>query len=116
MNKEQILKKNYEIEELIKLRQSVGTKNYILYYKKENETKDTKIAFSISKKLGNAILRNYQKRVTKEIVREILKDFEGYKMLLVIKRSAIDLDYDGKVEQLNYLFKLLKKKESANEE
>lgn len=114
MNKSQILKKNYEIEELVNNKQCIKTKYFTLYYKKE-DIDSFKIAFSISKKAGNAIVRNYRKRIVKEIVRDLVLNMHGIKMLLVIRINAVSLDYDGTKEQLKFLFKLLDEKEKLNE-
>ena len=69
MNKKYILKKNYEIEKLVQRKNSVGNKYYAAYFIKTKE-QNPSIAFSISKKIGNAVVRNYEKRVVKEIIRK----------------------------------------------
>ena len=110
MNKKYVLKHSYDIEDTLKARQSVGSKNYILYYKKNNLDKSL-IAISVSKKIGNAVVRNYQKRVTREIVREIINQIPGYNMLLVIKINSVPLSFEEKREQINYVIEKFIKKE-----
>ena len=84
MNRQYSLKKNHDIEKLVRGKVSVGNRYFAIYYRKIN---DTKIAFSVSKKNGNAVVRNYQKRVVKEIVRELFEYVENYKMLIVVKKQ-----------------------------
>ena len=93
MNKNYTLKKSYEIEKLVKKKQSVGNRNYAIYFEK-SET--TKIAISVSKKLGKAHMRNYQKRVVREIIRTNLDKFECLTCLIVVKASSIELDFTSK--------------------
>ena len=68
MKKEFRLKKNHEIAKVVKIRQRICGECYNLYYQKNNIK--TKIAFSVSKKYGTAVERNYAKRVAREIIRE----------------------------------------------
>lgn len=115
MNKSNILKKSYEIETLLKNKESVGSKYFVIYYKKK-ENNDVRIAISASKKLGDAVVRNYQKRVIREILRKNLKKFEGLDLLFVIKANSLVLDYNEKENQIKYLIKKMNiKGEKKNE-
>ncbi len=100
MNKNYILKKSHEIEELIKKKQSVGSRYYCAYFEK---SEDTKIGVSVSKRLGKANVRNYQKRVTREILRGMISQMEGFRILLVVKASTLDLSFSDKEKQIRYI-------------
>lgn len=109
MNHSYTLKRNQEIENIVKLHQSVGNKYYAIYYKTSNETK---VAISVSKKLGTAVFRNYQKRVMREILRmnfELLKDKE---LLIVVKVNSVALSYDMKTKEIVKLLQFINKKEN----
>lgn len=110
MNKKYILTKSYDIEELLKKRNSVGSKYYVIYYIKTSSN-EFEIAISASKKLGNAVIRNYNKRVTREIIREKIDLIKGFRMLLVIKPSSLLLSYEEKKKQVDYIIKKLINKE-----
>lgn len=107
MNKQYILKANHEIEELLKKKNSVGSKYYVVYFDKYDG--DAKIAVSCSKKLGDAYMRNYQKRTTKEILRGYLPELRGIKMLVVLKQATLDLSFDEKDKQLRYVLNKITK-------
>ncbi|MBP6885514.1 MAG: ribonuclease P protein component, partial [Bacilli bacterium] len=66
------------------------------------------IALSVSRKVGNAVERNYEKRVVREIIRPLLETIENYKMLIVIKDKSKELSYIEKEENINYLIKKMK--------
>lgn len=110
MNRAYILKKNEEIKSLINKKQSVGNRYYAIYYASSS---GFKVAVSVSKKLGKAHDRNYYKRVTKEIIRKNLDNIEKVEMLIVIKKSSIDLSYQDKEKELKRL--LYKIKDGKNE-
>ena len=113
MNRKYSLKKNYEIEKLVKAKKSVGNRYYAIYYQITNEL-DPKIAISVSKRFKTAVKRNYNKRVTKEIIRKYLDGLNNLKMLIVVKDSVDKLTYKEKEGQLMYLInKILR---SKNEE
>jgi ribonuclease P protein component len=72
------------------------------------ENKTPLIALSVSRKVGNAVERNYEKRVVREIIRPLLETIENYKMLIVIKDKSKELSYVEKEENINYLIKKMK--------
>lgn len=114
MNKNYILKKNHEIEDLISKKKSVGSKYYIIYY--DYIDNGVHIAISASKKLGDAIVRNYQRRVTKEILRGILPQLEGMRLLLILKPSSLSLSYKEKEKQIRYILAKIENKKRSNDE
>lgn len=109
MNKKYILKKNYEIEKLVKKRNSVGDQYYAIYY---NETinKMPKIAISISKHIGNAVIRNHEKRVHREIIRVMISDLDYLEILFVIKQKSLALSTQEKNEKIKKLVGAINRK------
>ena len=102
MNRKYSLKKSYDIEKLIKVKQSVGNKYYAIYYQTTSDEL-LQIAFSISKRLKTAVQRNYEKKVLKEIFRKNLERLNNFKMLIVVKESASYLTFSEKEVQVLYL-------------
>lgn len=117
MKKEYILKKNFDIEKLIALKNTIGSKYFVIYYKKSNKKDEkVKIAISVSKKFGKAVKRNYQKRVIRELIYPSINKLNGYIMLIVAKPQIMMLDFEEKREQINYILKKILEKENTNEE
>lgn len=109
MNKQYRLKKSFEIEKLVKKRTSVGNAYFVIYYN-ISSTQKTRIAFSVSKKLGNAVVRNYEKRVLREICRDIIKTIDNLDILIVEKSKAINLSFNEKQIEIVKLFKKIIRK------
>ena len=108
MNRKYSLKKSRDIEKLILKKKSVGNRYYAIYY---SEGKEPLIAISVSKKLGKAHDRNYQKRVIREIVRNNIQLFDELNCLIVIKEKSIDLNYTEKsVEIIKLINKIREEK------
>ena len=68
MEKKYRLRKNLEFKKVYSSRNNYWNRNLILY-KRKNNSENTRIGFSISKKVGNAVIRNKIKRRMKEICR-----------------------------------------------
>jgi ribonuclease P protein component len=110
MNRKYSFKKNHEIDKLVKLKQSVGNKYYAIYFMRNKET-TPQIAITASKRFKNAVERNYEKRVVKEILRNHLNKIENFKLLIVIKTTVQELNMVQKKDQVLYLLKKLTKEE-----
>lgn len=114
MNKKYSLKKNYDIEKLVKERKSVGNTYYAIYYNDSN-LQDPKIAISVSKKLGKAVVRNYEKRVIREIVSKNMNLLTPIQYLIIVKVKSMDLTFKEKEKELKYLFKKIRKNKGEKE-
>lgn len=103
MKKELRLKSNTEIEKVVRKKDTVGNK-YFVVYKKDFEK--PQFAISVGKKYGIAVERNQAKRR----IRTILQTFEllNYQVLIVVKPAAKELGFEEINKQIRYL--LLKHK------
>lgn len=107
MNHKYTLKKNHEIRKLVaKPTKSVGNKYYAVYYE---DSESTKVAISVSKKLGTAVFRNYQKRVTKEILRQNFDLLREKKLLVVVKTNSVALSFADKQKEIIKLLKSIER-------
>lgn len=114
MNKQYRLKKTFEIEKLVKKRISVGSAYFVMYFNLSS-TKSTRVAISVSKKLGNAVIRNKEKRIIREIVRNKLYLIKELDILIVQKYKAMDLSFIEKEKEIIRLINKIKRKGEQNE-
>ena len=62
---------------------------------RKNETEDNRYGFSISKKFGKAVERNFTKRRLKEIIRTNENEFlKGFDFIIIPRNSVKDLGFD----------------------
>jgi len=101
MKKEYRIKKSSEIENILKGKQSVGNKNFSIYYK--NNENHFRFAISVSKKLGKAFLRNYQKRKIREVFKAYQEILLPYDIFIICKAGSISLPHLETKQELYYL-------------
>lgn len=91
MKKINIIKTNREYNEIIKTGRKINNKYVILFLKKE-DSENYYFGFSVSKKLGNAVVRNKNKRQLKNILDK--KSYKnGFKCIIMLKRDFINLEF-----------------------
>jgi ribonuclease P protein component len=86
-----------------------------VYYTRK-ETPQPQIAISVSKRYKTAVERNYEKRVVREIMRDLVGSCRYLLMLIVVKTPARDLLFAQKKEQINYLIKKTTKENQIHEQ
>lgn len=99
------VKKNEDIERIIKGKNSVGNKNYIIYIKKNSEAKHFRLAMSVSKKLGNAVTRNRQKRLIKQVFNEHKTEIKPFDIFVIARNNSINLLYSEVESNITHLLK-----------
>lgn len=113
MNKRYRLKQSNEISSLVQKRTRVSSYLYNLYYSKDHN--DFRIAVVCGKKCGNATIRNYEKRIMREIFRSKVTDLNGYHIVLVAKTTVVGKSFQEKQNDINYLIYKLLKGNKSNE-
>ena len=113
MQKEYRIKKNEEIEKILKGKNSVGNRNYIIYIQKNHETNHFRLGMSVSKKLGNAVVRNRQKRLIKQVFSKLREEILPYDIFVIAKNNSTSLEY---LEIENSIISLLNKANVLNKE
>ncbi len=98
------MKKNIEFNDIINTGAYFKNKYYYIYYK-DNGLDISKFGLAVSKKCGNAVMRNKLKRQLRSII-DANKDifFEGVSYIIMVRKSILDITYKQMEE---YLKKLL---------
>ncbi|NLM97291.1 MAG: ribonuclease P protein component [Halanaerobiaceae bacterium] len=96
------LRKKSEFNRVYNRGKSVATYNLVLYYYPNNQNLN-RVGFSISKKIGKAVVRNKLKRRLREIIR-LKKDLKkGFDIIIIARKPVIELDYCGLERDLDIL-------------
>lgn len=103
MNKKYIIKKNEEIQKIIKKSKKIVSKYFIIYYS-NNNFKYNRYCVSVSKKIGKANVRNLYKRRIKDI---LVKNNFNYcnDYVIILRKQILDITYQ---EMNNEIIKCLK--------
>lgn len=91
MNKKYILRKNEDIQLVIKNNQKIIDKYFIIYYK-DNKMEYNRYCISVSKKIGKAHVRNLLKRRMKDILmKNNIDNSNDY--VIILRNGIMDLSY-----------------------
>lgn len=105
MKKINILKNNRDFNRIIKNNKSFKYKDYIIYI--ERDTNDFyKFGISVSKKIGNAVVRNKLKRQIKNIIDK--KCYENsFNCIIILRKGILTKSFSETSEDLYSAFKTL---------
>ena len=69
--------------------------------KKKNNLPYDRFGISVSKKLGNAVFRNYYKRIIRSIIDNYKKDYVNSKnYIIILRKEAINKSYSELEKEL----------------
>ena len=93
MKKNNIVRKKYEFDKIIKTGSCIKNSYYIIFYK-ENNLDKYRFGISVGKKLGNAVLRNKYKRKLRNIIDNNKKYYQkSFDYIIIMKKSSIDCEF-----------------------
>ena len=113
MKKLNIIKKQDEINNIIKTG-NLSKNKYFFIYNKERESKYYRFCICVSKKLGNAVVRNKNKRQIKDIIDKsnlVFKSNMDY--VIILRKEMSNISYENKKK---YLLEILCKLEGETNE
>lgn len=98
------IKKNDEFRKVYSRGKSYGCKNLVIYYM-PNQTDTFRAGFSVSKKVGNAVVRNRIRRYLKESLILLKPEGKGHDLIFVARPLAKDNNFHDIHRSVQYLFK-----------
>ena len=98
------LKKNPDFKKVYTKGKSYGCKNLVIYYL-PNHSDHHRAGFSISKKVGNAVVRNRIRRYLKESLILLTPAGAGHDIIFVARVAAKDNNFYDIHRSVQYLFK-----------
>ncbi|MFQ8706739.1 MAG: ribonuclease P protein component [Thomasclavelia sp.] len=109
MKKKYRVKKNEDFSHIIKQKQSLANRSFIIYYLK-NDLNHARIGISVSKKLGKAVVRNKIKRQVRVIIQQTINFKDNYDYIVIVRNKYLDLDFNSNLNELKYLYKKILKR------
>lgn len=96
------LQKNKQFQYVYRRGKSSACKDLVLLHAKSPKTQ---VGFSVSKKVGNAVVRNRTKRRLRECFRPYLGQVKRGLYVVVARPSAAEASYQSLCKSLSYLLK-----------
>ena len=90
MKKKEIVKNNYEFDAIIKNGKYKKNNEFIIYYI-DNNTEYSRFGISVGKKIGNAVTRNYYKRIIRNICDKNKNLYSNGKDYIIIVRKGLTI-------------------------
>ena len=100
------VRKNEEFSQIIALKQCTSNA-YFVIYSHDRKLDHARVGISVSKKLGNAVMRNKIKRQVREMVKAVV-DFDtcGKDMIIIVRKPYLNRAFS---QNKNDLEKAIKK-------
>lgn len=106
MNKIYRLRSNMEFRKVYSGGKNYWNRNLVLYVKKNN-IGNTRVGYSITKKIGNSVIRNKIRRRMKEIYRLNFKCIKSnYDLIFIPKKNVVDISYKELESAMLHILKL----------
>ncbi|AUW36858.1 ribonuclease P protein component [Metamycoplasma hominis] len=101
INKNNVVKKNWEFQKILDSHNQVVSKNLIIYF---NKSDFFKVGISIPKQFANAVLRNHYKNQIRSILRNIDFSTLNYETVIIARKGFLSLDWNQKVKEVKKLY------------
>ena len=116
MKKIEVIKKSDDFNKIIHNEKYVKNNELVIYYCDNNQNRNH-FGISVGKKIGNAVTRNYYKRIIRNICDKNKNLYSNSKDYIIIVRKGCTIkDFSYINDSFVYLIKKIKEKENKNEE
>ncbi len=98
------LKKSWQFRKIYREGDKYFSNLFILYVL-PNDTQETRVGLTVTKKVGISVQRNRIKRVIREVLRSLKEIAPGNDLVVIARRSAVNLKYSQAYDSLVYLLR-----------
>ena len=108
MKKEYRIKKNEDFQKIIKKKKSVANRQFVVYYDQNND--HLRVGISVSKKLGNAVVRNKIKRQIRMMVQQVFDKNQKMDFIIIVRYDFLNHSYQDNLKSLISLYNKIKRR------
>ncbi|UTL72764.1 ribonuclease P protein component [Bacillus halotolerans] len=105
MKKRNRLKKNEDFQKVFKHGTSVANRQFVLYTLDQPENDEPRVGLSVSKKIGNAVMRNRIKRLIRQAFLEERDRLKEKDYIIIARKPASQLTFEETKKSLQHLFR-----------
>jgi ribonuclease P protein component len=100
------LKRRNDFRRVFRAGRSVANRQFVVYVAKRSESGPARLGISVSRKVGNAVVRNRVKRLIKEVSRHWMEHIKSQADIVVIARNPVaNMSYDQVKSSLRHVFR-----------
>ncbi|GAE93836.1 ribonuclease P protein component [Gracilibacillus boraciitolerans JCM 21714] len=104
MKKAWRIKKNGEFQEVFKQGDSFANRQLVIFYLHRDQQQHYRVGLSVSKKIGNAVVRNQVKRYIRQAFLEMdLNIKNNYDIIIIARKPVKEMDFHGIKKSVNHL-------------
>ena len=105
MKKDYRIKKSEEFSQIIKEKKHVTNASFVLYYKNK-KLDHSRVGISVSRKIGNAVVRNKIKRQVRMMCQRLIDFNNGiYDYIIIVKNAYLGKSFNDNILDLEKLIK-----------
>lgn len=94
MKKKFRIKKNEDFQQVFRKGVSFANRQFVVYILEKENQDYLRIGLSVSKKIGNAVMRNQIKRYIRQTFLELNGDIkEGYDYVIIARKPTSEMDF-----------------------
>lgn len=110
MKKDRRVKSDADFQQIFKKGKSFANRQFVIYYLERPKQENYRIGISVSKKIGNAVVRNKMKR----FIRQAFLELEGRvkedsDFIIIVRKPAVDLSVNEVKKSLTHVLKKIGK-------
>lgn len=107
MKKELRIKKNKEFQEAFQKGHSFANRQFVVYALTKEDQDYFRIGLSVSKKIGNAVMRNQIKRYIRQAVFELSDQIlKGNDYIVIARKPLAEMDFFEVKKSLTHVLKV----------
>lgn len=109
MKKQRRVKKNVDFQKAFKKGKSFANRQFVVYCLTKEDQQQFRIGLSVSKKLGNAVVRNQIKRHIRQAFHELDEELaQNMDYVIIARKPAATMDFAQTKKSLEHVLQIAK--------